>query len=680
MVRKIEGTIRGRLLDWGIRFFMAAALAGVRTPGGHAPFALGCVAAAGPGADGTAALLGAAAGALAFMGFQEALPFLAVATLILAAAAASRGSAVLSSSLAVSLSASALFLAVEAVYVMGSLSPQEEIVPCLAAAALTGISAWAARPLLVTEEGRDPAEGVLYLSAALLLALREVTVSGLSLCRTLLCPLLAWTAVRYGAAAGAAAGLVVGLTVDLCGGGSGSLTAGLGLGGLLCGQFHGGRRWRAVLLFLAGALAAVIGGGGPLAGPFLVECGAGMLLFLCLPPGREDGKRVRRGTAPGEILTEGPGVGEMRARLEQVASALRELYEECGAGEGLSEENPAVIFDRAAEQVCRGCARCDLCWQKEYPSTFRALDGAVSRLLDRGRAVPEDFPSYFTGRCAHLTELLRAIDGEVSAFLLRRRYRRQLEETRRSARGQYAQLSELLSAAVSAVPRRPVADEAVPVSGGEGCQLGTAQRPRRGEAVCGDTVSSFRTPDGSWCLLLADGMGSGEGARKESALVCRLLRQFLEAGIGPEAALKTLDTAMALRGEETGSFATMDLCTFDGRSGEASFYKYGAAPSYLKREGTVRRIVGSSLPVGLRGSGPDVTKVRMDPGSFAVMVSDGVADPGQDGWLQELLAGWSGGGPQELAGEILSESVRRTGLADDCGVQILYWPRTAEAV
>ena len=42
----------------GVRFFLAAALCAARIGGGEAPFALGCVAAAGPGAGGIAALLG----------------------------------------------------------------------------------------------------------------------------------------------------------------------------------------------------------------------------------------------------------------------------------------------------------------------------------------------------------------------------------------------------------------------------------------------------------------------------------------------------------------------------------------------------------------------------------------------------------------------------------------------
>lgn len=71
---------------------------------------------------------------------------------------------------------------------------------------------------------------------------------------------------------------------------------------------------------------------------------------------------------------------------------------------------------------------------------------------------------------------------------------------------------------------------------------------------------------------------------RESALTCRLLRQFLEADIQPEAALTTLNSAMALRGAETGSFTTVDLCVL--RGGEAAFYKFGAAPSYLKKGGS----------------------------------------------------------------------------------------------
>ena len=52
----------GQWLHWGIRFFLAAALTASETVDGYAPFALGCIAAAGPGAGGAAALGGGVSG------------------------------------------------------------------------------------------------------------------------------------------------------------------------------------------------------------------------------------------------------------------------------------------------------------------------------------------------------------------------------------------------------------------------------------------------------------------------------------------------------------------------------------------------------------------------------------------------------------------------------------------
>lgn len=660
-----------RLLGWGIRFFLAAALTASQTPGGYAPFALGLVAAAGPGANGAAALAGSGLGALLFLDFADALPFLAAGVLILTAATAFQGSERLTRPGAVAVSAAVLFLAVGGIYVIQSLSPLRHLTPCVAAAGLVGASAWFFCPVFSRPDGRPAPDGLLFLAAALVLALEDLEVLGVSVGRTLLCLLLVYTAYERGAVAGAAAGLGLGLTADLCAGtGSGVFAAGLGLAGLLAGKCAGRRRGQAALAFLAAALVSLLPVTEPLAEPLMLEAALGAGLFLLLPGRLFGGKRVKRA----ETAVPASAGQQLKERLTKAAGALRELYDSMGRTPRSGEENPAIVFDRTAERVCRSCALCDLCWQREYTGTFNAMNDATPLMLERGRVMAKDFPKYFSDRCIHLTEFITAVNGELSAFLLRRQYRRQLEETRRSAQGQYAQLSELLTATAAGL------GEAVPAAG-EGaftCRVGAALRPKEGETVCGDTVTAFQTETGQWCLLLADGMGSGEPARKESALTCRLLQQFLEAGIAPEAALKTLNSAMALRGAETGSFTTIDLCVFQPSTGELEFYKYGAAPSYLKKGGTVRRVTGASLPAGLRGTpaAPDVTRLRLDPGGFAVMISDGVADPGRDEWLQDLLAGWEGEDPQVLAGLILSESIRREKLQDDCGVQVLY--RTEE--
>lgn len=666
--------IRGRQqaarpLAWGIRFFLTAALTASQTPGDYAPFALGCVAACGPGAEGIAALLGAGVGAVLFLDFAGALPFLAAAILIFTTAAAFQGLKLLDGPWFHPLAGAGLFLAVSGIYVLQSLSPLQNLAPCLAGTVLVGLSAWYYQPLLQAGQERLEPDSLLFLTGSILLALVDVELAGLSIGRALLCLLLVYTAYQRGAMTGAAAGLGAGLAADFCSGTGGVLFgAAYGLAGLLAGSRSGGRRIWAALAFWGAAVLAALPAG--LATPLLPEAAVGSALFLLLPGRVFGGKRVKqRAAAEFPAALEG-----MRAQLTRMAAALRDLYDSMGRSAPVStEENPAVIFDRAAEKVCRGCALCELCWQREYTGTFNALNDATPFLLERGRALAKDFPGYFADRCIHLPDFLTAVNGELSAFLLRRQYRRQLEETRRSAKGQYAQLSDLLTATAAGLGEvRATASQAAAA-----CRIGAALRPKEGETVCGDTVVSFRTESGLLCLLLADGMGSGEAARRESALTCRLLEQFLEAGIEPEAAMKTLNSAMALRGADTGSFTTIDLLTCRPDTGELAFYKYGAAPSYLKKGGTVRRITGGSLPAGLRGGAavPDVTRATLEPGSFAVMISDGVADPGRDEWLQNLLAGWEGEDPQTLAGLILSESIRRENLQDDCGIQVLYLPR-----
>ena len=424
-----------RLLRQGAALLTALTLTAVTIPGGYAPFALGFLSAAGPGSMGLAALGGTLAGAVLFMTFAQALPHLASAVLIMTAAAALQTSSLFQGAKKRAVTAAGLFLAVGGIYVAQSLSPMEDLAACLAGAGLTGISAWMFSAA-AAGEGRRSADGWVMLISALLLALRDVEVVGLSLGRSLLCLVVLFLAYDRGMSYGAAAGLGIGLTVDLCCA-SGICTAALGLGGVCAGSQKGRRRLRTAAVFLLGVFAALLPSSEQGATALLLEAAVGAGAFLALPGRVFGGKRIQR-----PETEEKAGVEQWKRRLEGAAQALRDLYDSCSrAGVQSTEENPAIVFDRAAEKICRDCALCQHCWQKEYSATFNALNDATPFLLERGRGLPKDFPRHFTDRCIHLPEFLAAVNSELSAYLLRRQYRRQLEETRRSARGQYAQLS-----------------------------------------------------------------------------------------------------------------------------------------------------------------------------------------------------------------------------------------------
>ena len=468
------------------------------------------------------------------------------------------------------------------------------------------------------------------------------------------------TAARHLSPASAAAiGAVTGLVLDLYTGRDILLAV------VLCGAAAAAatprRRARFLppLLFCAAASAVYLLLDGPDPLPLLCQDLAGAGLYLLLPERLLLSSTVQ----PASARTPAP------PNAAAPAAALRAVYDSFFAGTTPPRpENPAVLFDRSAEQVCAGCLLRHDCWQTHYNDTYNAFNDACPQLLRRGTACAEDFPSYFASRCLHFPQLLKAVNDQLRQFLLRHVHQLQLHQAYQVAREQYAQLSEALSAdvPVSAAPRFRY-------------DTGIALRPRDGESLCGDQAAVFEAGNTA-CLLLSDGMGSGEAAHREAAMTVRLLKQFLQAGVEPSPALKTLNTALLLRCQEGAGFTTIDLACLDRATGAITLYKYGAAPSYYKKHGRVIRYAGSALPAGLEkvSQQPEAIRFTLPPDGWLVLLSDGVTAGDGDEWLLDLLAGWDAGTPEELARHILTLSADHGGMADDCAALVLHRPRGTE--
>lgn len=167
-------------------------------------------------------------------------------------------------------------------------------------------------------------------------------------------------------------------------------------------------------------------------------------------------------------------------------------------------------------------------------------------------------------------------------------------------------------------------------------------------------------------------MGTGEDAAAESVEAVEILERFLRSGVEPATAMKILNSVMLLRNGDEWGFATVDLMCVDLFTGETSFYKYGAAPSYVRTGKSVRRVTGESLAAGLmsgEGSAPDVVRMRLKPGSVAVIASDGVITGDDDAWLREQLRDESDDKDMKtLAREVLRKAADEYGAADDMTV------------
>jgi stage II sporulation protein E len=126
-----------------------------------------------------------------------------------------------------------------------------------------------------------------------------------------------------------------------------------------------------------------------------------------------------------------------------------------------------------------------------------------------------------------------------------------------------------------------------------------------------------------------------------------------------------------LKGEETGGCTTVDLLTIELYTGLCSVYKFGAAPTYLRKNSKVSCITGSALPAGVVAGDdvkPDITRFRAQEGDWILLLSDGMIGGEQDTWLREFFAGYEGQSPGELADKLLDLSGKENDSTDDTTV------------
>lgn len=171
---------------------------------------------------------------------------------------------------------------------------------------------------------------------------------------------------------------------------------------------------------------------------------------------------------------------------------------------------------------------------------------------------------------------------------------------------------------------------------------GVARLVREGETHSGDNYSFVRTGKKNSIMVLADGMGSGLMAGKDSTMVVELLEQLLEAGFEETAAVRMLNTVLVLRSEQV-QFTTLDLCILNMYTGNCEFVKAGAATTFIKRKNWVEAITSTSIPLGFLGLLEcEIKHKKLYHDDYIIMVSDGALDcigvSDREEYLENLIA------------------------------------------
>lgn len=490
-------------------------------------------------------------------------------------------------------------------------------------------------------------------------------------------------AMLSGPVYGVSGGMLCGLVLAM-GGHDSRIALSLAVGGFLCGlPSVTRRRWLTAPGVLAGnALAFFVM---PLSQPPLTwwAAAAGGLLALAVPVAAlERIKPYLRGMEAGDRSMENAFVNQriahMRDAIERLARALPQCESGLSSGEALGE---------------RLCARCDQrpkCWGKSRSRTERMLasimEGESVSETDcvRADSIPQTTRevkltqqkrSAATKKARYERELtlthLAALSGtlgDLAAMAAGESFNDlraahvitlALEELHVPARLSYARRVEghLLAAleweginpssktldtllqhlaqeeemqlGVSRSEKGRVELEEIPLYSAS-VGMATISADGAPDGVCGDACSVKRCEGGRLLMMLCDGMGHGEAAHRQSEKTLELLLLLLEAGYTRRQAITAVNGIM-LGAQQEERFSTVDLADVDLWTGDVWSEKLGACASWVVRGSHVKKLEGSSLPLGIvQEASPAASQYRLHSGDILILMSDGVADVFED--------------------------------------------------
>ncbi len=211
-------------------------------------------------------------------------------------------------------------------------------------------------------------------------------------------------------------------------------------------------------------------------------------------------------------------------------------------------------------------------------------------------------------------------------------------------------------------------------------QVGVAKVPRHGVAESGDTIEMIERPGGGFSVVLVDGQGSGRGAKSLSNLIAtRAIAQLKDGARDGVVARAAHDYLYTYRMGQVA--ATLNILSFDQRSGSLLISRNNPAPFYVLDSAGVHVHSEPSMPIGLYpGTKPRITEIAMQPNTYVVVFTDGLLKAGErygeDLNLANFLAGWhssEGASAITLADALLGRAIEldHGHPADDMSIVVL---------
>ena len=334
------------------------------------------------------------------------------------------------------------------------------------------------------------------------------------------------------------------------------------------------------------------------------------------------------------------------------------------------ERNRRLSFSDVDPKFCQSCQRLpDILDEINYNSGAKGIGAdsakdvfapdcrALSRLLEKGMHNEENEYVIDEPLSERLCEVLNVCDlssFQIEGGMAYGKRKKRVYVKGKSLETLKAGKEKIIEKISSAVDFTLDADKVhiFKISGGAALCVGEARRleasivsrsvrAKEEKEYCGDSLALFENRDGRFFSIISDGMGSGREAAAISKICVGFMKNMLDVGEMYEELLSMLNGFLS--GRRDGSLyecsATVDLMELDLISGDTAFFKSGAAPSYVFRDGSLFKLRSCTMPIGILDE-TDTKKfnLKLSAGDVVVMMSDGITGGREEcPWLFDLL-------------------------------------------
>ena len=241
-----------------------------------------------------------------------------------------------------------------------------------------------------------------------------------------------------------AVGMLLGLNGDFT-----AYTAVFGVCGLVCGiAGRYGKYAAAAALAFSGAFLSLyaFGTGAELAKLYEAPTAAAVLVFL---PSRVFGAAKRFTDFGFEMVeSDNPYREYIKTRLDMTADSFIKLSDTfmrlSDKKNSVDMQDIAVLFDTAADRVCKNCSMVRECWKRDFNATYKTMFKLLEIMEVKGGLEEPDIEPRFAARCVDLRRLVKELNRLFEIYKLNRVWKNKLYENREMTAEQFRGVADII--------------------------------------------------------------------------------------------------------------------------------------------------------------------------------------------------------------------------------------------